>query len=168
MNTKNKLREKALNLTTNPGVYLMKNKNEEIIYVGKAKNLKNRVVSYFRNLSSHNVKVRKMIETVCDFDFFVTNSEFEALVLECSLIKEYKPKYNILLKDSKGYKYIRITKEDYPKITVCGKKAQDQSIYIGPYISSFSVKRAVEEVNKIFMLPVCNTNFNKIKKKDHV
>ena len=165
MNTKNKLKEKALNLTTNPGVYLMKNKNEEIIYVGKAKNLKNRVVSYFRNLSSHNEKVRKMIENVCDFNFFVTDSEFEALVLECSLIKEYKPKYNILLKDSKGYKYIKITKEDYPKITVCGKKSQDQSIYIGPYVSSFSVKQAVEEVNKIFMLPVCNTNFNQKKRK---
>ncbi len=165
MDTKNKLKKKALNLTTNPGVYLMKDKNEEIIYVGKAKNLRNRVVSYFRNLSSHDEKVKKMVENVCDFNFFVTDSEFEALVLECSLIKEYKPKYNILLKDSKGYKYIKITKENYPKISVCSKKAQDQSIYIGPYVSSFSVKQAVEEVNKIFMLPVCNTNFDQKKKK---
>ncbi len=165
MDTRNILKEKALNLTTNPGVYLMKNKNEEIIYIGKAKNLKNRVVSYFRNLSSHDEKVRKMVENVCDFNFFVTDSEFEALILECSLIKEYKPKYNILLKDSKGYKYIKITKEDYPKISVCRKKDQDQSLYIGPYVSSFSVKQAVEEVNKIFMLPVCNTNFNQKKTK---
>ncbi len=143
----------------------MKDINGKIIYIGKAKNLKNRVVSYFRNLSSHNEKIRKMVENVCDFNFFVTDSEFEALVLECSLIKEYKPKYNILLKDSKGYKYIKITKEDYPKISVCGKKNQDQSIYIGPYVSSFSVKKAVEEVNKVFMLPVCNTNFDQKKRK---
>lgn len=154
-----------MKLTTSSGVYLMKDENEEIIYIGKAKNLKNRVVSYFRNLSSHNEKIIKMVENVCDFNFFVTDSEFEALVLECSLIKEYKPKYNILLKDSKGYKYIKVTKEDYPRISVQGKKDQDQSLYIGPYVSSFLVKQAVEEVNKVFMLPVCNVNFNKKRRK---
>ena len=165
MNRKNILKEKALNLTKSPGVYLMKNKDEEIIYIGKAKNLKNRVLSYFRKDYSHTEKVMKMVENVCDFAFYVTDTEFEALILECSLIKEYKPKYNILLKDSKGYKYIKISNEEYPKITVCNKKANDGATYIGPYVSSFSVKQAVEEVNKIFMLPACKTNFNLKKRK---
>ena len=161
----NVLKEKALNLPINPGVYLMLNKKGEIIYIGKAKNLKNRVLSYFREDSSHTDKVKKLVENIEDLNFYVTDTEFEALVLECSLIKEYEPKYNILLKDSKGYKFIKITNENYPKIIVCSKKANDGSEYIGPYVSSFSVKQAVEEVNKIFMLPTCKTNFNLKKRK---
>ena len=110
MDRMERLREKARNLTDMPGVYLMKDNTGEVIYVGKAKVLKNRVSSYFRNNSSHNEKVRKMVSNVEDFDFIVTNSEFEALVLECSLIKQYNPKYNILLKDDKGYHYIDVYK----------------------------------------------------------
>ncbi len=97
------LREKTNRLSTFPGVYKMKNKAGEIIYIGKAKNLKNRVTSYFRQSADHTPKVAKMVENVFDYDFIVTDTEYEALVLECSLIKQHKPKYNILLKDDKGY-----------------------------------------------------------------
>ena len=99
------LREKTTKLTTAPGVYLMKNQRLEIIYIGKAKNLKNRVTSYFRESADHTPKVASMVEHVYDYDFIVTDSEYEALVLECSLIKQHQPKYNILLKDDKGYSY---------------------------------------------------------------
>ena len=161
----NVLKNKALNLTTNPGVYLMKNSKGKIIYIGKAKNLKNRVITYFRSFERHDNKNKHMIENIYDFDFFTTKTEFEALILECSLIKEYQPKYNILLKDNKGYKYIKISDEPFPKITVCNKKSDDNAKYLGPYINSFSVKQAVQEVNKIFMLPTCKTNFTKHKKR---
>lgn len=154
------LRDKANILTTKPGVYLMKNKHGEIIYIGKAKNLKNRVSSYFRNLASHNEKVRSMVSNVENFDFIVTDSEFEALVLECSLIKQYSPKYNILLKDDKGYHYISISKEDYPRITAV-KRQPDEGEYIGPFMSSFSVRQAVDEVNRAFLLPTCSHSFKK-------
>ncbi len=161
----NELKNKALKLTKKPGVYLMKNSKEQIIYIGKAKNLKNRVISYFRNFSTHDEKTKHMIENIYDFDFFTTKTEFEALILECNLIKEHKPKYNILLKDNKGYKYIKISNEIFPKITVCNKKSDDNSKYLGPYVNYFSVKQAVQEVNKIFMLPTCKTNFTKSKKR---
>ena len=105
------LRDKTKKLTTSPGVYLMKDKTGKIIYVGKAKNLKNRVTSYFREHPDHLPKVAKMVSNVFDYDFIVTDSEYEALVLECSLIKQYSPKYNILLKDDKGYFYIKISAE---------------------------------------------------------
>ena len=104
-----KLRKKAMSLPLTPGVYLMKNKKGEIIYVGKAKALKNRVSQYFGSQHNHTEKVRKMVENVEDFDYILCGSEFEALVLECSLIKQHSPKYNILLKDDKGYSYIKVT-----------------------------------------------------------
>ena len=110
------LRDKSNKLSLSPGVYLMKDKTGRIIYVGKAKALKNRVTTYFHALESHNAKTRKLVENIYDFDFIVTPSELDALVLECSLIKQYNPKYNILLKDDKGYNYIKITKEPYPRI----------------------------------------------------
>lgn len=155
-----RLSEKARNLTHMPGVYLMKNTKGEIIYIGKAKNLKNRVSSYFQlNNPSHNDKVKRMVEQVFDFDYIVVDSEFEALVLECSLIKQNTPKYNILLKDDKGYHYIKITKGDFPKITAEKQRLDDDAEYIGPYTSSFSVSQTVNEVNKIFMLPTCHRNF---------
>ena len=111
------LQDKTNKLTTSPGVYLMKDRSGKIIYIGKAKVLKNRVSSYFRESANHDNKVRKMVSNVHDFDFIVTNSEFEALLLECSMIKQYRPKYNILLKDDKGYSYIKISNEEYPRIT---------------------------------------------------
>lgn len=153
------LREKTSLLTTNPGCYLMKNESGKIIYIGKAKNLKNRVTSYFRENADHLPKVAKMVSLVYDYDFIVTTSEFEALVLECSLIKQYKPRYNILLKDDKGYSYIKITNEEFPKLRAVLQKDDESCEYIGPYTSSYAVKQAVEEANKVFMLYTCNKKF---------
>lgn len=153
------LRKKAMSLPLLPGVYIMKNADGEIIYIGKAKALKNRVSQYFGSQNRHPVKVRKMVENVDRFDYIVTGSEFEALVLECSLIKQHSPKYNILLKDDKGYSYIRISEGEYRKISAVFNKKDDGSEYIGPYLSSYSVRQSVDAANKIFKLPQCNKIF---------
>lgn len=160
MNPKMKiLRKKAMSLPLLPGVYIMKNADGEIIYIGKAKALKNRVSQYFGSQNRHPVKVRKMVENVDRFDYIVTGSEFEALVLECSLIKQHSPKYNILLKDDKGYSYIRISDGEYRKISAVFNKKDDGSEYIGPYLSSYSVRQSVDAANKIFKLSQCNKVF---------
>lgn len=153
------LREKANRLPLEPGVYLMKNADGEIIYVGKAKALKNRVTSYFRSNSQHTAKTLKLVDNIRDFDFIVTRSELDALVLECSLIKLHQPKYNILLKDDKGYNYIKISREDYPRLTYTLNTNDKNADYIGPFTSGFSVKQSVEEANTIFMLPTCKKKF---------
>lgn len=153
------LRKKAMALPLTPGVYLMKNTSGEIIYVGKAKKLKNRVSQYFGSQNNHSVKVRKMVENVNDFDYILCDSEFEALVLECSLIKQYSPKYNILLKDDKGYSYIKVTDGAWPQISAVLQKDDDNAKYIGPYTSAFSVSNSVDEALKIFMLPQCGKSF---------
>lgn len=153
------LRDKTAKLTTSPGVYIMKDKTGKIIYIGKAKNLHNRVTSYFRKGQDHLPKVWKMVSNVNDYEFIVTDSEFEALVLECSLIKMHTPKYNILLKDDKGYSYIRVTDEAYPRIQAVLQRSEDTAEYIGPYTSSFAVRQAVEEANRVFRLPSCNRVF---------
>ena len=157
--TQKELRKKAMALPLQPGVYLMKNKDKKIIYTRKAKKLKNRVSSYFGSHAGHSLKVIKMVENVDDFDYILVDTEFEALVLECSLIKQHMPKYNILLKDDKGYNYIKITKGDFPRISECKRMDDDGASYIGPYISGFSVKQAVEETLKIFKLPRCSKKF---------
>lgn len=158
------LRDKTSKLTASPGVYIMKNKDKNIIYIGKAKNLKNRVTSYFRENPDHTPKVAAMVSNVFDYDFIVTDSEYEALLLECSLIKQHKPKYNILLKDDKGYHYIRISDEKYPRITA-EKNTLDGGTYLGPYTSGFITKETVNEVNKVFMLPTCHKLFPQEFKK---
>lgn len=157
--TEKELRRKAMALPLTPGVYIMKNKDKKIIYIGKAKALKNRVSSYFGSHSNHSLKVIRMVENVDNFDYILCDTEFEALVLECSLIKQHMPKYNILLKDDKGYNYIKITKEEFPRISECKQMDDDNATYIGPFISNFSVKNAVEETLKIFKLPTCNKKF---------
>lgn len=157
--TEKELRKKAMALPLQPGVYIMKNKDKKIIYIGKAKKLKNRVSSYFGSHAGHSLKVIRMVENVDDFDYILVDTEFEALVLECSLIKQHMPKYNILLKDDKGYNYIKITKGDFPRISECKRIDDDGAEYIGPYISGFSVKQAVEETLKIFKLPRCSKSF---------
>ncbi len=160
MNEKiNQLRKKSMALPLSPGVYIMRDKNGKIIYIGKAKALKNRVSQYFGSQSNHAEKVRKMVENVNDFEYIITDSEFEALILECSLIKQHTPKYNILLKDDKGYSYIRISNEKWRKISYSLQKQNDGAVYIGPYKSSYYVKNAVEEAVKIFKLPTCNRKF---------
>ena len=160
MNPKMKeLRAKAMALPLQPGVYIMKNAQGEIIYIGKAKKLKNRVSQYFGSQNNHTEKVRRMVDNVDDFEYIITDSEFECLILECSLIKQHTPKYNILLKDDKGYSYIRVTNEEWRRLSYVLQKADDGARYIGPYKSSFYVKSSVDEANKIFGLPTCNRRF---------
>ena len=160
MNPKmSELRKKAMALPLLPGVYIMHGKDGGIIYIGKAKALKNRVSQYFGSQNNHPEKVRRMVDNVDDFEYIITDSEFEALILECSLIKQHSPKYNILLKDDKGYSYIRVGAGDWGKLSYVLQKADDGALYIGPYKSSYYVKSAVEEANRIFMLPTCNRQF---------
>ena len=154
-----RLKKRVKNLPMQPGVYIMKDKSGNIIYIGKAKSLKNRVSSYFRSIDKHLPKVYQMVQHVDDFEYIVTDSEFEALVLECSLIKYHTPKYNILLKDDKGYTYIKITNEEYPRIESAKQRLDDGATYIGPYISGFVVKQTVDEANRVFALPSCSRKF---------
>ena len=153
------LRKKAMALPLLPGVYIMHDKSNAIIYIGKAKALKNRVSQYFGSQNNHPEKVRRMVDNVDDFEYIITDSEFEALILECSLIKQHTPKYNILLKDDKGYSYIRVSSGDWQKLSYVLQKKDDGATYIGPYQSSYYVKSAVDEANKIFMLPTCSRKF---------
>ncbi len=152
------LRDKAARLPLEPGVYIMKDKSGQIIYVGKAKLLRNRVSSYFRSVEKHLPKVYRMVEHVQDFEFIVTDSEFEALILECSLIKQHTPKYNILLKDDKGYSYIKVWPKRYSRLAAALQKGEEGD-YLGPYISSYVVKQTVDEANKVFKLPTCGRKF---------
>lgn len=153
------LREKANKLPLTPGVYQMKDKGGKIIYIGKAKALKNRVTSYFRAVESHNPKTYRLVMNIYDFDFIVTPTELDALVLEANLIKLHSPKYNILLKDDKGYNYIKISGDEYPRITYALQTDDKKAQYIGPYTEGFTVKQAIEEANRIFLLPTCNRKF---------
>lgn len=153
------LRKKAMGLPLQPGVYFMKNKAGKVIYVGKAKKLKNRVSQYFGAGNQHTLKVKRMVENVADFDYIICDSEFEALILECSMIKQYSPKYNILLKDDKGYHYIRITKGEWPSIGEVKQKLNDGAEYLGPYNSGWILKQSVDEAKKIFKLAQCNKKF---------
>ena len=153
------LRAKAMKLPLSPGVYIMKNKQDEIIYIGKAKALKNRVSQYFGSDKHHQEKVRQMVMNVDHFDYILCGSEFEALVLECSLIKQHKPKYNILLKDDKGYSYIRISNDEWRKVSFTMQKNDDGAEYLGPYMSAWYAKNAADSALKIFGLPSCNKSF---------
>ena len=159
------LRDKAMKLPLSPGVYIMKNKSGKIIYIGKAKALKNRVSQYFGSQTNHALKVRKMVENVADFDYILTDSEFEALVLECSLIKQNMPKYNILLKDDKGYSYIKIKPNPWGNIYASFRKDDKNAEYIGPYTGNFSVTQAVDRAKEIFKLPTCSKVFPRDIKK---
>ena len=155
MSTLSTLRQKAMALPLEPGVYLMKDASGTIIYIGKAKKLKNRVSQYFGSDTNHTEKVRQMVSRVDTFDYIVVGSEFEALVLECALIKQHTPKYNILLKDDKGYHYIRVSPPPYSRLSEVHQTAEDGARYIGPYMSSYAIKQAVDEANKIYCLSTC-------------
>ncbi len=161
----NKLRAKANSLPLNPGVYIMKNVAGKIIYIGKAKKLKNRVTSYFRSDKNHSLKVRRLVSQIADFEYIICDSEFEALILECSMIKQHSPKYNILLKDDKGYHYIKITKEPWPKIYEVKQKLNDGAEYLGPYNSGWILKQTIDEAVKIYKLPTCQRRFPEDFKK---
>ena len=156
--TRQELYEKARSLPLLPGVYIIRDKNDEIIYIGKAKELRKRVSQYFKDGADHLPKVQKMVDNAFSFDVIVTNSEFEALTLECSQIKLHSPKYNILLKDDKGYNFIKISKEPFPRITA-EFQVLDDSKYLGPYMSSFAVREMVATAQQIFRLPTCNRVF---------
>ena len=149
------LRKKATALPQKPGVYIMKDSGGNIIYIGKAKTLCNRVSQYFGSQNNHTRKVCKMVENVSDFDYIVVNSEFEALVLECNLIKQHKPKYNILLKDDKGYSYVKVTRGVWKKISAVKQKTDDGATYYGPFTSSENSAAAVRQALDIFKLAHC-------------
>lgn len=153
------LRKKAMKLPLHPGVYIMHSRDDTIIYIGKAKALKNRVSQYFGSDKNHNEKVRRMVSNVEYFEYILTDSEFEALILESSLIKQHQPKYNILLKDDKGYSYIKVTAGDWPRISETKQVLNDGAKYIGPYLSAWTIKDTVEEARKIFRLPSCTRKF---------
>ena len=143
-------------LPDKPGVYLMKNSLGEVIYVGKAKVLKNRVKSYFQKSKNHSEKVKVMVKNIAEFEYIVTDSEMEALILECNLIKKYSPKYNILLKDDKFYPFIKITvNDDYPRVFVTRRFAKDGSKYFGPYTNGSAVYETLDLIYKIFPLRNC-------------
>ena len=155
--TREELHQKVLTLPKEPGVYIMKNKQNQVIYVGKAKVLKNRVSQYFQNEAKHTPKTRKMVENICNFDIIVCSSEFEALVLENQMIKKYQPKYNILLKDDKGYPFLRIpTDEPYPTFQVVGKPKADAARYLGPYAGRGAAMQAIDTVNRALGLRDCH------------
>lgn len=150
-----------------PGVYIMRNKEDKVIYVGKAKKLKNRVSQYFQDTASHSPKTRIMVSKIHHFDVIVAASEFEALVLECSLIKRYSPKYNILLKDDKGYPYLRLNMKDiYPKITLVSKMAEDGAEYFGPYGGRSVTHDVMEAIRLTLKLPGCRKEFPRDVGKD--
>lgn len=144
------------NLPDKPGVYMMKSSLGEVIYVGKAKVLKNRVKSYFQNSKNHSEKVRVMVKNIAEFEYIVTDSEMEALILECNLIKKYSPRYNILLKDDKFYPFIKVTiQDDFPRVFVTRNYAKDGSKYFGPYTNGSAVYETINLINKIFPIRTC-------------
>ncbi|MBP8629080.1 MAG: excinuclease ABC subunit UvrC [Negativicutes bacterium] len=151
-----KIQEQLKLLPTNPGVYLMKNEQAKIIYVGKAINLKNRVKSYFQSSKNHSPKVKSMVEKISDFEYIITANEIEALILECNLIKKYRPKYNISLRDDKTYPYIKVTlNEDYPTVSITRKILKDGAKYFGPYTSAGAVHEVLNLLKKLFQIRSC-------------
>ena len=161
------IEEKLRLLPDKPGVYIMKDENEKIIYVGKAISLKNRVRQYFQSGVPAYSKTAALVARIRDFEYIVTDTEMEALILECNFIKKYRPKYNILLKDDKMYPYIKVTlKDEYPQVFVTRNIKKDGSRYFGPYTDATAAHKTVEAINKILKLRVCKKNITRIKGKE--
>lgn len=150
------LDEKIKSLPTDAGVYLHKNADGKIIYVGKAKNLKNRVRSYFQSNKNHDLKTRELVRRIADFEFIVVDTEVEALVLESNLIKLHKPRYNIMLKDDKQYPHLKITKEDFPKVIITRKISKDGANYYGPFLPASLARKTLDLINRTFQLRTCD------------
>ena len=157
--TRDELKAKANDLPLAPGVYLMMDKTGKVIYVGKAKKLKNRVSQYFQDSASHTLKTRQMVSQIDHFDTIFVASEFEALVLENSLIKRHMPRYNILLKDDKGYPFVRLSRETYPRFSLVNKLANDGARYFGPFGGRFETRQALDAVCTALRLPTCSRKF---------
>ena len=141
-------------LPPNPGCYLMKDKNGTVIYVGKSKKLRNRVRSYFTG--AHDRKTQRLVQEIVDFEYFVTSSELEALILEMNLIKKYDPKYNVMLKDDKSYPYLKITAERHPRLLITRKIKKDKGKYFGPYPNVYAARETKKLLDRIYPLRKCN------------
>ena len=156
------IQEQLKKLPAEPGVYLMKNENDKIIYVGKAISLKNRVRQYFQSSKNHTSKVKSMVKNIAKFEYIITDSELEALILECNLIKQYRPKYNVLLRDDKTYPYIKVTvNEDYPRVLKVRKVLKDKAKYFGPYTNITAVNDTLEIIRNTYPIRTCNIDIEK-------
>jgi excinuclease ABC subunit C len=149
------IKNKLSLLPDQPGCYLMKNQDDKIIYVGKAKVLKNRVRSYFSG--SHDMKTQKLVSEIRDFEYIVTKSNMEALILECNLIKEHHPRYNVMLRDDKTYPYIKITNEPHPRLEVTRRVVKDKGKYFGPYPNAFAAQQTKKLLDRLYPLRKCKT-----------
>ncbi|MFQ5453899.1 MAG: excinuclease ABC subunit UvrC, partial [Candidatus Zixiibacteriota bacterium] len=162
------LKLKLKNLPTSPGIYLFKNERDKIIYIGKAKNLRNRVRTYFRSPSSLDPKTARMISRAVDFDLMVTESEVEALILEANLVHEYRPRYNVNLKDDKHFPYIKITtNEPFPRMFIVRRLANDKATYFGPYTNAKGMRQTVSFLSHLFTIRTCNLIIPAPKGKKH-
>ena len=156
------IQEELKKLPGKPGVYIMHDEKDAIIYVGKAVSLKNRVRQYFQSSRNKGVKIEQMVTRIARFEYIVTDSELEALVLECNLIKEHRPKYNTMLKDDKAYPFIKVTvSEDYPRVLFSHTMKKDKNKYYGPYTSAGAVKDTIDLIHKIYKIRTCSRKLPK-------
>ena len=161
------IQEQLKKLPAEPGVYLMKDKDDKIIYVGKAISLKNRVRQYFQSSKNHSSKVKSMVKNINSFEYIITDSELEALILECNLIKKYRPKYNVLLRDDKTYPYIKVTvNEDYPRVLKVRRVVKDKAKYFGPYTNVEAVNDTLEVIRNIYPIRTCNIDIDRAIKNN--
>ena len=161
------LEEELKKLPAKPGVYIMHDQKDEIIYVGKAVSLKNRVRQYFQSSRNKGVKIEQMVTKIARFEYIITDSELEALVLECNLIKEHRPKYNTMLKDDKSYPFIKVTvQEEYPRVLFSHRMQKDKSKYYGPYTSAGAIKDTIELMRKLYKIRSCSRNLPKDQGKE--
>ena len=153
------IEEELKRLPSQPGVYIMHDARDEIIYVGKAISLKNRVRQYFQSSRNKTAKIEQMVSRIARFEYIVTDSEMEALVLECNLIKEHRPRYNTMLKDDKAYPYIKVTvSEAFPRVLLARTMKKDKNKYFGPYTSAGAVKDTIDLLHKIYRIRTCSRN----------
>ena len=161
------IQEQLKKLPAEPGVYLMKDENNKIIYVGKAISLKNRVRQYFQSSKNHSSKVKSMVKNIKSFEYIITDSELEALILECNLIKKYRPKYNVLLRDDKTYPYIKVTvNEDFPRVLKVRRVLRDKAKYFGPYTNVEAVNDTLDVIRNIYPIRTCNVDIERAIKSN--